>query len=665
MGIRLGYEIGAGNAVDIPGDRHMAISGQTQRSGKTTTLEALIHRASQNSRMRAVAFVTKRAEGSFRSAHQVPPFFTDSAHWQFVASILEAILGEKMKMERAQIIECCRGAKGLRDVHAEVKRRLHGQRNAEWEEWSARKSEHRSGKRGPKIGKEPREWNRKPATGFNADMLIQLDAYLDIVVPQLDKLEGEQSKTLELEPGLNVMDLSEYSTELQQLVIRSVLEWVYEREKNTVVIIPEAWEFIPQNRRSPVLLAAEELIRKGAAAGNYVWLDSQDIAAVHKNVLRSVGVWILGVQRELNEVKRTLGYVQGGGSIRAEQVMGLGRGQFFAAWDQRVVKVYVQPFWISDAHAAAIARGEETVESAEKIWRERKATEAQKHRDSAVSPPNVGAVPHMAADRSGPVAAVPPAPQLLQIQEQTSDERSTEETASPSAEAPPLDREEITRGSEDARSAAGLRVARASGPLSRTNETGGENEEEEMWKGRALEAEGVIRDLIADGILSQGTLGIYTEIAKGSASTDNPEMKKKAELVASLSGNVQSIAIDRFTDAGYERLKRRLLDDQEVLVVLDSMRPEIKINFVRPVVQMDDSTLKGRIARLAAEGFFKSPRPAGDVLKEAQRRGWMNQNNRSNHVAIPLSELTEMGLLTREDAGYQLVRSCKITEAKA
>src|SRR4029453_3614258 len=29
-------------------------------------------------------------------------------------------------------------------------------------------------------------------------------------------------------PGLNIMDLAEYTTELQALVIRSVLEWVYE-----------------------------------------------------------------------------------------------------------------------------------------------------------------------------------------------------------------------------------------------------------------------------------------------------------------------------------------------------------------------------------------------------------------------------------------------------
>ena len=102
------------------------------------------------------------------------------------------------------------------------------------------------------------------------------------------------------------MDLSAYTTELQALVIRSVIEWVYEHGDDVLVIIPEAWEFIPQNRGSPVLLACEQLIRKGGAGGNFVWLDSQDIAGVHKNVLRQVGVWILGVQREANEVKRTL-----------------------------------------------------------------------------------------------------------------------------------------------------------------------------------------------------------------------------------------------------------------------------------------------------------------------------------------------------------------------
>jgi hypothetical protein len=90
---------------------------------------------------------------------------------------------------------------------------------------------------------------------------------------------------------------------------------------------------IPQNRGSPVLLACEQLIRKGGAAKNFVWLDSQDIAGVHKNILRSVGVWILGVQREANEIKRALAHIPG--NVRkpsADDIMGLERGQFFACY---------------------------------------------------------------------------------------------------------------------------------------------------------------------------------------------------------------------------------------------------------------------------------------------------------------------------------------------
>lgn len=44
--IRLGFEVGSGTPVDIP-VRHMAVSGQTQESGKTTTLDAARLEAAQ------------------------------------------------------------------------------------------------------------------------------------------------------------------------------------------------------------------------------------------------------------------------------------------------------------------------------------------------------------------------------------------------------------------------------------------------------------------------------------------------------------------------------------------------------------------------------------------------------------------------------------------
>lgn len=310
--IHLGYSVGTGEPVLVP-VQHLAVTGQTQASGKTTTLEALVARSGR----KAIAFVTKRHEGSFQGEHhQLPPYFRERADWQAVSSILEATMRERMRFERSWIMRACKGATTLKDVQRNVRRLM------------------------------------DRSKGLSADVYMTLDHYLDVVVPQIGQLD--QHAELLLLPGLNVMDLSAYTTELQALVIRSVLEWVYTYGSHVLVIIPEAWEFIPQNRGSPVLLACEQLIRKGGAGGNFVWLDSQDIAGVHKNVLRSVGVWILGVQREANEVKRALAHIPGR-KPAVDDVMQLERGQFFVCFGRTVTKTYVQPAWMDGPFARAVA----------------------------------------------------------------------------------------------------------------------------------------------------------------------------------------------------------------------------------------------------------------------------------------------------------------------
>lgn len=347
MNIHLGYEVGTGKAVEIP-LRHLAVTGQTQLSGKTTTLEALISRSG----LRAVAFKTKRAEASFADVRTIPPYFRERADWQFVTSVLEAALRERVKFERGAIIRACKGTRTLADVHRNIQSAM------------------------PK------------ARGINQEILERLNAYLEIVIPQIEQLP--YAKELSLAPGLNVMDLRAYTTELQALVIRSVLEWAYERGDGVVTIIPEAWEFIPQQRGSPVLLACEELIRKGGAAKTFVWLDSQDIASVHKNVLRSVGVWLIGVQAERNEVKRALDHMpQAAPKPKPDDVMGLELGQFFVRFDKKLTKVYVQPAGWSNAHAAAIAVGDMGVEEVrgllksvevkeDRVWREKYEQECER-----------------------------------------------------------------------------------------------------------------------------------------------------------------------------------------------------------------------------------------------------------------------------------------------
>ena len=78
---------------------------------------------------------------------------------------------------------------------------------------------------------------------------IQLREYLRPVIREIGKTEF--SDKLRLEPGINVMDITDLSDGLKSLVIRSVIETVHRKLRKTVVIVPEAWKFIPEGRSTP------------------------------------------------------------------------------------------------------------------------------------------------------------------------------------------------------------------------------------------------------------------------------------------------------------------------------------------------------------------------------------------------------------------------------
>jgi hypothetical protein len=313
--VHLGFEVGSGAPVEIP-LKHMAICGQTQEAGKTTALEALITRAG----VRAVTFITKRGEGSFTEARRIDPYFREQADWQFVASILEASRGEKLKFERAWIIRASKGARTLADVQRNVRKAM------------------------------------ETAKGLAGDVYLTLDAYLEAVVPAIAAVDWATS--VQLAAGVNVMDLTSVPSELQHLVIRSTIDWILEREADTVVVVPEAWKFIPQGRGTPVKLGAAAFIRQGAGLRNYLWLDSQDLGGIEKEILRSVPLWILGVQREANEIKRTLENIPA--SVKKPSkadIATLELGQFYACWGKHAIKTYVQPAWMHEELAQQVALG--------------------------------------------------------------------------------------------------------------------------------------------------------------------------------------------------------------------------------------------------------------------------------------------------------------------
>lgn len=336
--IHLGFELDTGEAIEIPRG-HLAITGQSQASGKTTTLEGLVSRAN----CRALAFLTKRGEGSFRVATPIPPYFRDRTDWPFIASILEAAASDKLKFQRAEIIKLCQDYSGPEGMWKSPDTLSDVRKNAETALLKAR--------------------------GIAARVYTELAEYLRMVVPQIELLP--YSKSLELKAGMNVMDLIEYDFPLQALVVSSGIEWIHHKSQNTITVIPEAWKFAPKQRGSPVRKAAEELIRQGATLKNFLWCDSQDLAGVSSVLLRQVTVWLFGVQRDHREIMRTLEHIPADlAKPNRHDIATLGTGQFIVCHGREMHRVYVQPAWMARAHAEAIARGEEPVESARDIARD-------------------------------------------------------------------------------------------------------------------------------------------------------------------------------------------------------------------------------------------------------------------------------------------------------
>ena len=319
--ILLGYELGSGNPVSIP-VRHLCVTGQTQESGKTTTLQALITRSERA----ALAFITKRGERSFETGRKILPYFEERADWEFIESVIEAIMRQRMKFERAWIVRACKGANTLAAVRANVANLM-----------------------------------SKSKRSMDQDIYMLLGEYLDKVLPLIAKLP--KASKIALQTGLNVMDLRSYPEELQMLIVASSFRWIHAQENEVISILPEAWKFAPQGRNTPVKVEVRKLAREGAGLKNYLWVDSQDIAGVDKEILRACPVWLIGVQRESNEIERALASIPKGIKRPKEgDIPTLKLGQFFACWGEHVRKVYVMPEWMRQVEAIKIARGEMRVE---------------------------------------------------------------------------------------------------------------------------------------------------------------------------------------------------------------------------------------------------------------------------------------------------------------
>lgn len=325
--LKLGYEVGSGKQVDIQ-PSHLLVTGLSQKAGKTTTLESLTKRWGK----KAVVFRTKVGEKSFLAGTIIPPYFKDRSDWKFIKGLVESTMKMRIdKFEQATIIQICKqtGGNSLLEFKKKVDQKL-----------------------------------TEKNSNSTVVTLTNLQAYLEEVLPKLTTIQF--SKTLDLVDGLNIIDLERFArdSEVQSLIIASILEEVLYNHKDTVVIIPEAWKFIPQERGNPCKLAVVEFIRQGATNHNYIWIDSQDMSGVDKEPLKQISEWILGYQSEKNEVKHTLDQIPLPKQTKPkeDEIMSLGKGIFFFASRDMTKKVYIQPFWLDDERSIQIAKGELKIE---------------------------------------------------------------------------------------------------------------------------------------------------------------------------------------------------------------------------------------------------------------------------------------------------------------
>jgi len=317
--VLLGFTVPDGEPFYIP-LAHTVFTGLTQH-GKTTTVEAALKR----SKSKALVFLTKRGEKTFLEGHRLRPYYRERFDWEYVRGLLEASMKERLKFETPWIIRICKRANSLEDVRRFLGRLL--------------------------LEKKLRE--------FDKNIYTLLAAYLDKVLPVLREAKWKFTETLNLEEGLNVMDLTDWYVheEVQMLVIRSCMEHILKNENNVIIGLPEAWKMLPQSRNTPVKLYFEKFIREGATNGNYLYIDAQDLGGVDKTPLRQVSVWVMGKMMEANEVERLIKQTLGL-KVKAQEIQTLPLGHFIVATGKEVTKIYVWPDGVPMDLAVAVAKGE-------------------------------------------------------------------------------------------------------------------------------------------------------------------------------------------------------------------------------------------------------------------------------------------------------------------
>ena len=343
--VLLGFTFPAGEPYYLP-LHHTGITGMSDLSGKTTASEA-IHRRSEivSKDRKSLIFLTKRGEKTYANAFSISPYYKERFDWEYMRGLLEATMKERLKFETPWIVRISK------QTQLEIARQ---------------------GKSFLAPGEAVQVFRKilgslltdeRHLKGIDRDMYTLLAAYIDKVLPTLLKVGHKFTSQLTLQPGMNVMNLTEWytQTEIQMLLIRSCMEKILTDMNNVTLGLPEAWKMLPQGRNTPVKLFFEQFIREGATNGNFLLVDAQDLGGVDKETLRQVSLWLIGKMMQFDEVKRLLAQIPGAErlDIKAETIQKLTLGHFIVVngIENTITQVYVWPHGVPQEMAIDVAKG--------------------------------------------------------------------------------------------------------------------------------------------------------------------------------------------------------------------------------------------------------------------------------------------------------------------
>ncbi|MDE1854464.1 MAG: ATP-binding protein, partial [Thaumarchaeota archaeon] len=284
---------------------HTLFTGQTNLAGKTTAIRSLIPKAVRED-YTVLIFDTKPTVREFEGYHDIPICYRPTTDALALISLLESIRRAKLSILYATLLRITEGAEDVPDII----------RNAE-------------------------KMEAKSKSGFIKDACHTL---ADLLGRLQNELAGYSlSSTLDIEAGrINVMPLNTLSSEAQQLVIKTAFELALKHHnRRTILVIDEAFRFLPQAYSSACKKPIQDVITQGAKTGLFVWLATQYIATTEKDAIKGMANKLLGRQDDPTEIKATMERIREA-KITSDDLMTLKRGEFiFVPVDGQVKKVYI------------------------------------------------------------------------------------------------------------------------------------------------------------------------------------------------------------------------------------------------------------------------------------------------------------------------------------